>query len=172
VRTIPDGLGKGRTAVTVAALECPAWPATFRRKVRHPGCRMASRLRSMKMAGGTDDAGALGEYTWRRRDALRGTALDSHPVLRLDCTLPPAFPFIHRLVHGYALLYRSEAESMARLLAIEPPLDRQCCQWAGPRRILVRAGPAAGMTRRGHWASAGQRGRPDEASPRAGGRAR
>jgi hypothetical protein len=36
----------------------------------------------------------------------------------------------------------------------------------------MRAGPAAGMTRRGHWASAGRRGRPDEASPRAGGRAR
>ena len=50
--------------------------------------------------------------------------------------------------------------------------DGHCCQWAGPRRIFVRAGPAAGMTRRGHWASAGRRGRPDEASPRAGGRAR
>ena len=33
-------------------------------------------------------------------------------------------------------------------------------------------GPAPGMTRRGHWASVGRRGRPDEASPRAGGRAR
>jgi hypothetical protein len=39
-------------------------------------------------------------------------------------------------------------------------------------RIFVRAGLAAGMTRRGHWASAGRRGRPDEASPRADGRAR
>src|SRR5258708_21319426 len=45
-----------------------------------------------------------------------GRAGDAH-----DYTLPPAFPFIHRLVHGYTLLYRSESESMARLLAIKPP---------------------------------------------------
>ncbi len=45
-----------------------------------------------------------------------GRAGDAH-----DYTLPPAFPFIHRLVHGYTLLYRSESESMARLLAIKSP---------------------------------------------------
>src|SRR5260370_17181058 len=45
-----------------------------------------------------------------------GRAGDAH-----DYTLPPAFPFIHRLVHGYTLLYRSESENMARLLAIKPP---------------------------------------------------
>jgi hypothetical protein len=45
-----------------------------------------------------------------------GRAGDTH-----DYALPPAFPFIHKLVHGYTLLNRSEAESMARLLAIKPP---------------------------------------------------
>src|SRR6266850_906825 len=72
--------------------------------------------------------------------------------------------------------FRSRSSTASTLITLPSfyggERDPHCCQWAGPRRIFVRAGPAAGMTRRGHWASAGRRGRPDEASPRAGGRAR
>src|SRR6266851_3601804 len=72
--------------------------------------------------------------------------------------------------------FRSRSSTASTLVALPSfycgERDRHCCQWAGPRRIFVRAGPAAEMPRRGRWASAGRRGRPDEASPRAGGRAR
>src|SRR5712671_4383103 len=85
-------------------------------------------------------------------------------------------PGVFRLATCTTAHFRSRSSTASTLVTLPSfycgERDRHCCQWAGPRRIFVRAGPAAGMTRRGHWASAGRRGRPDEASPRAGGRAR
>src|ERR1700704_1875341 len=76
--------------------------------------------------------------------------------------------FVPALQESLRLFHAKEGQTLQGSLPIELLVQSQ--QVEPTDSCLAR--PAAGMTRRGHWASAGRRGRPDEASPCAGGRAR